>query len=506
MAWPEKVKKRLQELPDRPGVYVMRDRNGRIIYVGKAASLRNRVRHYFQVATRRSADPKLRSLIHSIADFEFLVLRSEADAILTEGRMIKEYRPRYNAHFKDDKRFLMLKVRWRDPFPRFEVCRIRKQDGATYFGPFANSWATRATLEFVEKRFGIRQCTPLVPGPEDYRHCHNDIIRQCAAPCVAKVTPEAYRARVEEACAFLRGERTDVLRDLAEDMEAAAKALDFEKAAALRDLLRMIRHVVKERAKGTKDLDLQREDAAAGVLELQKALGLAKAPSVIECFDISNISGTHAVAGMVCAVGGIPQRQRYRHFRIKTVQGSDDPASMAEVIRRRYTRELAEGNPLPDLVLVDGGVTQLKAARAELARLGCADLPSAGLAKRFEELYVSDRLSDAPIRLPADAAALRVVQRLRDEAHRFALTHHRLLRGQRIRESLLDDVPGIGGKRKQILLSHFGSVQRLRHAREQDIAAVKGIGPVMAAAIRRALDAPGQATRAGARSPTAPAG
>jgi excinuclease ABC subunit C len=483
----DRVKAKLQQLPDKPGVYLMRDKNGRIIYVGKAVSLRSRVRHYFQVGTRRSADPKLRSLIHSIADFDFIVVHNEADAILTEGRMIKEYRPRFNVSFRDDKRFLMLRVDLRDPFPRVEPCRVDRRDGATYFGPYSNSGAARAALEFVEKKFGIRQCRPRVPGPEDHEHCHNDIIRFCAAPCIAKISPEGYLARVEQACRFLRGEMPEVLKELGDAMEAEAKALNFEKAAALRDTLLLLRAAIKQRARGAKSLEIKADEARAGLAGLRQALSLAAPPRVIECFDISNISGTHAVASLVVAVDGTPVPQRYRHFRIKTVEGSDDPAMMAEVIRRRYARALNERQPPPDLVLVDGGVTQLAAARRELSALGLNALPSAGLAKRFEELVVSERLADPPIRLPSDAPALKVVTRLRDEAHRFALAFHRRLRARRIRESVLDEVEGIGEKRKAMILSRFGSVTRLRNASEAQIAEIPGVGPVMARAIKRAL-------------------
>lgn len=487
MAIPDVIQRKLQELPDQPGVYLMRDRDGRIIYVGKAASLRSRVRNYFQAGTRRSAPPKLRGLIHSIADFDLVVCHNEADAILAEGRMIKEYRPRFNVSFKDDKRFLMLRVNLSDPFPRFEACRIEKKDGASYFGPYSSSHSAWAALEFIEKQFGLRACAPRVPGPEDHRHCHNDIIRFCSAPCIARITPAAYLERVQEAGRFLHGERPEILRQLGEAMEAEAAALNFEKAAALRDTLLALRAAIQQRARGAKSLELHDAEARAGLAELQAALDLAAPPAVIECFDISNISGTHAVASMVVAVDGIPTRQRYRHFRIKTIEGSDDPAMMAEVIRRRYARVLEEGGAFPDLVLVDGGVTQLAAARRELAALGRTAQPSAGLAKRFEELVVSEKLTDPPIRLPADSPARLVITRLRDEAHRFALTYHRVLRAQRIRDSALDEVEGIGDKRKQLLLAHFGSVLRLRRASEADIAALPGIGPAMAKHIKASL-------------------
>ena len=487
MALSDKVKAKLQELPDKPGVYLMRDRHGKIIYVGKAASLRSRVRHYFQRGTAASADPKLRSLIHSIDDFETIVVRTEAEAILTEGRMIKEYRPRYNSFFKDDKRFLMLRTDLRDPFPRFETCRFDKRDGATYFGPYASSMSARAALEFTEKRFGIRQCRPAVPGPEDHTHCHNDIVRFCSAPCIARVTAEQYRERVEQACAFLDGQRADVLEELKAEMEKESAAHHFEKAAALRDMWLLLRKAIKQRSRGTRSLELKEEEARAGVRELQKALGLPAPPAMIECFDISNISGTHAVASMVCAIDGVPAPNRYRRFRIKTVEGSDDPKMMAEVIRRRYARVVLEHLERPGLVLVDGGITQLRAARAELEALGLSDLPSAGLAKRYEELVWHNDTSLPAIRLPADSPGLNMIRRLRDEAHRFALTYHRVLRARRIRDSALDGVEGIGSKRKEQLLKEFGSVARLRRATEDQIAAVPGIGPAMARAIKEAL-------------------
>ncbi len=483
----DQVKKKLEQLPDQPGVYLMRDRSGRIIYVGKAASLRSRVRHYFQPATLRGADPKLRGLINSIVDLDVLVVRTEAEAILTEGRMIKEYRPRYNIAFRDDKRFPLLRIDLNEPWPRVETCRIDRRDGALYFGPYSNSSAARVAREFLEQHFGLRACRPREPGPEEHRHCHADIVSFCSAPCVARITAADYRARVEDAVAFLRGERPAILEELAAAMDREATALNFEKAAAWRDTLLHLRWVIKERHKGTRSLELHAEEARQGVLELQAALALPAPPVVIECFDISNISGTHAVASMVVAVDGMPARSRYRRFRIKTVEGSDDPRMMAEVIRRRYTRVLAEGQPAPGLVLVDGGFTQLSAARAELRALGLTAQPLAGLAKKNEELYQSDDPAAEPLRLARDSAALKMVQQLRDEAHRFALDYHRALRNRLMRDSRLDQVEGIGEKRKALLLKTFGSVRRLSRISEAELAAVPGVGPVMARAVRETL-------------------
>lgn len=307
-------------------------------------------------------------------------------------------------------------------------------------------------------------------------------------------TREEYRQRVDEACAFLRGERPEILKEVRARMEEEAQAMHFERAAALRDTLRLLHEAVQHRIRGSRTLEMKTEDARAGVAGLQQALGLESEPNVIEAFDISNISGTHAVGSMVCCVGGMPQRQRYRLFRIKTVEGSDDPAMMAEVIRRRYGRVLEEKGALPDLVLVDGGITQVRAARTELGRLGLDTLPVAGLAKRYEEIVWEPRKDASStsartrtMRLAADDPALKVLQQIRDEAHRFALTYHRKLRARRIRESLLDEVPGIGPARKRRLLEHFGSVRRLARAAAEEIAQVPGVGPDLAGAIATAL-------------------
>ena len=380
------VKEKLKALPDKPGCYLMRDRDGKIIYIGKAASLRKRVQSYFRQHTKRTAQPKIRSLISSIADFDIVVLKSEAEAILTEGKLIKEYRPHYNTLWKDDKRFVMIRIDVQHPFPIVAKCRIRKKDGALYFGPYTSGMAAKVAVEFLERQFGIRRCRPREPDSDTYKHCSNDIIANCSAPCIGKVTAAEYRKRIDEACAFLRGERMEVLKELRAEMEAAAAEHKFEEAAALRDMLLHLHQAVKEKAKVRKTPKMKKDEARQGLKELQQKLHLSKEPRVIECFDISNISGTNSVASMVCSVDGVPYPNRYRRFRIKTVKGADDPRSMAEVVRRRYSRLLREKKALPGLVMVDGGITQLRAAKAELVALGLEQLPIVGLAKRYEEL------------------------------------------------------------------------------------------------------------------------
>ncbi len=502
------LREKLQNLPDKPGCYLFRGRTGRIIYVGKAISLRKRVQSYFRAYTLRHAPPKLRSLVNSVEDLDFLVVRNEDEALLTESSLIKQHRPRYNILMRDDKRYLAIRGDPRDPVPRFTTCRIVRDDGARYFGPFPSDTVVRVTLDFIERRYGIRKCPPLVPDSETHEHCINDIVRFCSAPCIGRISLEDYRTRFAEACAFLCGERVQVLAEVEEQMRAASAKQNFEKAAKLRDTLLALREMVRRRARVVATPEMHAADARRGLEQLREHLGLAAPPHMIEAFDISNILGSLAVASMVCAVDGIPDRRRYRRFRIRTVVGADDPAMMAEVITRRYKR--AETNipaknlvvnfvgsfvdkvpdkddsvPLPDLVLVDGGITQVRAARRVLDALGLNRLPLAGLAKEQEAIVRDD--GQPPILLPRNAPALQILQRLRDEAHRFAIDYHRRLRNRLIRESALDEIPGIGPHRKQTLLQTFGSVYRLTRAPVEAIAAVPGIGPELAAAILRAV-------------------
>ena len=470
----DKIREKLKTLPDKPGCYLMRDKNGKIIYIGKARSLRKRVRSYFRDSTLRRSEPKLRSLVQHIDDLDIIVVHNEAAAILTEGKLIKSYRPQYNISLKDDKRFLMLRAHPKSTFPKFTLVRIKRDDNALYFGPYASSNAARTTLDFIEKHFGLRKCTPRTPDAETHKHCINDIVRFCSAPCINKITPEAYRHHFEEACAFLRGQRPALLKELHQQMQEASKKMQYERAAGLRDTFFMLQKAIRQHASVAATPQIKKESALRGIQQLQKELNLPEIPRVIEAFDISNISGTYAVASMVCAVDGIPQNNRYRHFRIKTVTGSDDPAMIAEAVRRRINGLLKEKEPLPNLMLLDGGITQLRAARQVLDELGCPQLPTAGLAKRYEEIVCDD--GREPLQLELNSDALKVLRRLRDEAHRFAITYHRKLRNRRIRESALDDIPGIGEKRKTLLLKHFGSTRRILNAGPQAIAALPGIG------------------------------
>ena len=516
----EDIQARLRDVPHKPGVYVMRDRLKRVIYVGKARDLRKRLSHYFTPSREMRADLKTRALIESIWEFEWHIVRSEAEAVLYEGRLIKEFRPKYNVSFRDDKRFLLVRVDLHDPYPRFQLTRLRKDDGARYFGPFAHSGALRATLSAIRKQFGIRSCRPPVPGERDYRHCLDHIIKNCSAPCIEKISQTDYHRRVEEACEFLDGESRQIIAQVELEMRAAAEELDFEKAAQLRNLLDDLRRTTKPMTRFTRKALPSTIKPEEDLVELADALRLGKPPRIMECFDISNISSTHIVASMVRFKDGMPDRTNYRRYRIRGTPTQDDFASMAEVVRRRYGRLLREAEQneskiaqrdessvdyssdfsqeppaesldqlssirpstityqpisLPDLIIVDGGKGQLSSACKELQRLGLFHQPIIGLAKEFEEIYQPGR--PLPLRLPEDGGALKLLQRIRDEAHRFANSFHSLLLKKRISESVLDEIPGVSASRKKALLEIFGSVERIRRSSAEKISAVTGIGP-----------------------------
>lgn len=507
------LQKKLRDVPHRPGVYLIRDRFSKIIYVGKAIDLRRRLSNYFTPSGRTKADIKTRALIDSAADYEWHEVRSDAEAVLFEGKLIKEWRPKYNVSFRDDKRFLLVRVQMKDTIPRFDLTRLRREDGARYFGPFANANALRSTLQAIRKQFGLRSCRPLEPTERDFKHCLDHVIKNCSAPCVAKISQAAYLQRVEQACEVLEGKSREMTASIEEEMEKAAEKLDFEKAASLRNLLKDLRETSKPMRRFTRKSLPNSIDPAGDVAELQSALGLSEAPRTMECFDISNISDNHIVASMVRFRDGVPDRESYRRYRITSTKGQDDFASMAEVIRRRYrrllldaaktdpdseesqedpadaiarrARSLGEKNPLPDLVIVDGGKGQLGMACRELQALGLRDQPVIGLAKEFEEIYRPGE--SLPVRLDKDSGALRLLQRIRDEAHRVANGYNALLLRRRISESLLDDVPGISEARKKALLARFGSITRLRKATADALAETPGISLKLAEEILRHL-------------------
>ncbi len=468
---------RSQDLPPGPGVYVFRNRAGKVIYVGKAKSLRKRVASYFQPSRSRTADPKLRGLINSISYYELFPVHTESEALLLESRLIKEYTPYYNVMMRDDKRFLLIAVDLDEPLPRAVLTRLKKDDGRRYFGPFPRGGAARQTVRYLSAFFGIRMCRPQQPDAETRRHCLDSIIRKCSRPCDGSVDPAAYRQRVDAMLQALAGETHEVEAALERDMKKQADARRYEDAARLRDILENLRYVaeIEKRRTFERASLIPCRPVESNVAALQKALGLARPPSLIECFDISNIGGTLAVAGLVCFRDGKPCRQGYRRFKIKTVAGSDDFAMMREAISRRYGRLMAERGAMPDLIIVDGGKGQLGAALQALRDLQVPALPVLGLAKKQEEVFLPGR--PEPVVLERNDPALHLLQAARDEAHRFAVAFHRELRRKRIADSVLAEIDGIGRQRQEQLLRAFGSVARLRRASAAAIAAaVPGLG------------------------------
>ncbi len=601
----DELRLKIENLPDSPGCYLMRQQ-GEIIYVGKAVNLKNRVRSYFQ--NSRGHTPKVAAMVGKIDDFDIMLCSTNLEALILECNLIKRHKPYYNILLKDDKHYPYVRVDMQKPFPRLEVARRIEKDGAKNFGPYIGATVVRQVMDAVQNIFPLRSCTLDLPLKTPRRPCVQYEIGRCLAPCANKCTQEEYGAMMEQVLAFLGGRYQDVVNRMKADMEAASKALNFERAAYLRDKIhdveilmerqraiqvsgadqdilaiaqdgldamvqvlyvrggRMIGgdHFVLPQAgadqkgevlaafltqyyedgnliprqvlcqelpdnreeleswlrearggavtlntpkRGEKhDLVLMAEKNAQDALEkrnarsaikeerttgaaaaLGEALGLERAPRRIEGYDISNTQGVLSVASMVVFIDGEPAKKEYRHFRIKTVEGPNDFASMNEVVGRRFRHGVEEqkereeaGQPMaggrfsdmPDLVLIDGGPEQLAFARRAMREAG-ADVPMFGLAKRLEEIFLPDR--ELPILLDKRSPALHLIQRIRDEAHRFAITHHRNLRGKESVHSQIEDIPGIGPARRKALLKHFHSLQAVRNATLEELLAVQGM-------------------------------
>ncbi len=590
---PEVVREKLKLLPDNPGVYIMKDAAGKIIYVGKAVVLKNRVRQYFQ--SQRNHTPKVRAMVAKVADFEFIMTASEVEALILECNLIKKHRPRYNISLKDDKSYPYVKVTLQDDFPRvFLTHRIRK-DGARYFGPYTNVTAVHESLKLLRRLFPLRNCKTLQDRP-----CLEYHIKRCLAPCAGKISKEEYDGMIRSVLMFLEGRTVDVEKELEYRMKKAAEAYHFELAARLRDQLAAVKKVAEKQnivtgagdqdaigmarseigvcvqvffirsgkmigrehflLQGSEDesdeallaaflqqyyhratfipreillpMDLaevslletwlaekkgakvqllvpQRgtkhdivamaasnaekflSDEAArirqanaqtlgAVEELGRYLGLKNPPNRMECFDISHIQGSETVASMVVFEGGLPKKSDYRRFKINSTEGKpDDFLSMREVTQRRYG-DLPESE-LPDLIVIDGGKGQLSSALEIIRGAGHKDVPVVGLAKQFE-LVFREGESD-PVVLPRHSQALYLIERIRDEAHRFAITYHRNLRGKRNLVSVLDHIVGIGPARRKSLWSTFGTIAKIKAASVDELAQAPGMNRPAAEAV-----------------------
>ncbi len=603
------IEDKLKLVPSRPGVYLLKDNRGKILYVGKAKILRNRLRSHFKPG--RGEDIKHNLLMSQVRDFETIVTDSEVEALILEANYIKEHRPKYNVNLKDDKSYPYIRVT-NEPYPRIFVTRRIVRDGSRYFGPYTEVGAVRQIMAAVRRIFPVRTCqlriTEETIKQKKHRVCLSYHIGRCLGPCEGLVSEEDYSYIVEQVVSFIRGNNNQLVKDLQKRMKYLANKKRYEEAARLRDEISFIakfqskqkvvdqssidrdliavesegedgcavvfdvrdgkivnrRHfylegkmevrqeeflasfvkqyylrtdyvpaeiylsfsldeqrelrdwLTKKRGKrvnlvvpkkGEKarlmemcirnaellleELKLQKSKdssdwIAPSVKALQKDLRLEKPPRRIEAFDVSNIAGQDAVASLVVFENGKPRKSEYRKFKIKTVDGIDDFRMMAEAVERRMVRLLSEKRNLPDLILVDGGKGQLSAAVAVLKKLSLPDQPVIGLAKRLEEVFIPG-ISD-PQTLPKSSPSLRLLQRLRDEAHRFAITYHRTLRKKRSFVSLLDTIPGIGEKRRTILLKEFGSIERIRNAAVEEIAMLQGMNYKVAEKVLEVLN------------------
>lgn len=455
--------RRLKAIPDQPGIYQFFDAQGSLLYVGKANNLKKRVASYFR--RPEALSERIAQMVRAIVDVQIQPTASEAEALLLEARLIKEKRPRYNVIFRDDKTYPMLKIT-NEPFPRLLKTRRKLNDGALYFGPYTEAGLMNQAIEYFRKVFPLRTCRTFPKTP-----CLEYHLGQCLAPCANYINEAQYKRIVSDLAAFLQGKRSRLLKDLSQRMHRAARHRRYEEAARLRDQIQALTSVITAKEKSL----------SAGPLEqLQAALKLAKLPRRIEGFDISNIFGQDAVGSMVTFVDGKPFKSHYRHFAIQRVQGIDDFRMMAEVVLRRYSGSLSRSLPLPDLILVDGGKGQLGAASSVLSQLKLS-IPIIGLAKRYEQIFVPDARD--PIALLPTSPVLHLIQHVRDEAHRFAITYHRTIRQRASRRSLLDAVSGIGPERKRRLLRYFKSLRELSQAPVEEIARAGKMPKPLAAAV-----------------------
>lgn len=588
---------RLLDVPDSPGVYLLKDERGKVIYVGKARNLKERLKTYF--VDSYSEHPRLRALRKKLKDFEFITTTSELEALILEANLIKLHLPRYNVRLKDDKKYPYIKVTLNEDYPRVFPTRNLRRNGWIFFGPYTNVKSMKKALRVVRRIFPIRSCQHRLPSKKVTKPCLNYYIKKCCAPCQGYVSKEEYRELVDEVCKFLCGKSRVVEEELEQRMLKAANELRFEEAARLRDQLRAVREVVRKqrvmfddridrdviglvrglresciailqirdgklvgqehyilsvrksiveeeiistflkqyyknayfipdeiilpesveeselisewlsqkkkkrvhllvprKGEKLKILDMAKRNALYlfqeeiskkgkrrvpfSVRELQRVLSLEEPPKLIEAFDVSNLFGTNPSGSLVVFKDGKPRKGEYKRFRIKSVEGIDDYAMMREIVYRRYKKAIEERAELPNLILIDGGMGQLNSAKKVMEELGLSHIPVLGLAKRLDEIVLPDR---SVIMLPKSSYALRLLQRLRDEAHRFAISYHRKLREKRLKASLLDEIPGIGNQKKRELIRYFGSVERMRESSLDEFTKVSGVGRVLASRV-----------------------
>jgi len=420
------AKEKIKKFPNSPGVYLFRAGDGSVLYIGKARVLKKRVSSYFNKTLK---DPRIESMVSQIADVDFIELKSEEEAFLVEDKLVKEYQPRYNIDLKDDKRYPLIKLTTNEPYPQLLIVRQKKNDGSKYYGPYTDARALRNVVKFLRKTFKLRRCKAGMPSEKDKEHCLYFHIGECLAPCVNKVSHILYGETVKQVCLLLDGRGDELLTILKSKMLYMSRHKNYEKAAEIRDLIRDVEQILgsKVRKDILKGMVYKPADVKREVEELGKVLGMEKLPVWIDAFDVSNLMGENAVGSLIVFRNGLPYKNGYRRFKIKTVAGISDYDMIAEIVERRYRRILNEGKGLPDLILIDGGLGQYNAAKSVLEAFGLGGIKVIGLAKRFEEIY-----SPELIKLPQDSPALKLLMRVRDEAHRFAIKYHRVLRRKRV--------------------------------------------------------------------------
>ena len=481
----ENLIKMIRRFPDKPGVYLMHDGEGRTIYIGKAKSLKKRVSSYFRHSG--FASPRLAKLVSQISDISTIRTESDAEAMVLESRLIKLYQPFFNIELKMGERYPFIKITQED-YPRALVTRFKQDDGAVYIGPFVRTRDLRSLLRLAERYFPLRTCSlPLQKDkpPARERPCMRHTLGLCLAPCVYPQVEPKYRERVADLILLLQGRGADLANRLHKRMDTAASRLEFEEAARLRDTIRSIWRVNRQRL-STPAMNGDSEDDWLPLKRLQEVLNLPLLPWRIDGFDISHTGGDNTVGVVVVFEQGIANPSLYRRFNIRTVSDVDDFRSMEETLERRYKRVIESEEPLPQLILIDGGPVQLDFARKALHALGLDQVATVALAKREEELFVPGR--PEPIRLDLHDPGLRLLQRVRDESHRFAVSSHRKKREKKFSKSTLEDIPGMGKNKVAQLLSRFGSVRAIAKLDEKELSTIPGVGPVLAARILKALD------------------
>lgn len=478
----EELTKFVKGFPDKPGVYLMRDEHGDIIYIGKAKSLKKRVSSYFRHSN--FASPRLRKLVATIRDISTMRTESEIEALILENRLIKLYQPFFNVDLKMNERYAYIKIT-AEKYPRIVVTRIKLDDGAVYIGPYVRVQEVRALLRLVERYLPLRSCKSELAKPTGGRPCMKYSLGRCLAPCCELCTEHEYRDRVADVALLLQGQGAELIERLRRRMDRAARETRFEEAAHLRDTIRAIWRVSRQQHT-TPDIPSGQDNFFEVLNAMQRAFDLPILPWRIDGFDISHSAGEYTVGVAVVFEQGYPNPSLYRKFNIRTVEGIDDFRSMKETLTRRYGRCLEGQEPLPQLILIDGGPIQLDFAMQALDDLGIHNIPIVSLAKEFEEVYLPNRKE--PIRLDHTDPVLRLLQHVRDESHRFAITSHRTRRAQSFKRSKIEEVPGIGKAKAAMLITRFGSVKAIKDLPAGELAAAPGIGPALAKRILAKLN------------------